>query len=132
MMVHGKGRDDYELIDLHPHCVEVLNKYLQATKKKSGPLFTSDSNNSKNKRLTTRSIRQIVKKFMIKNDVKKFVHGFRHFFTTKLIAELDDLLIVQEFTRHKSLEMLQIYNDRIRKQEELPKYYNTFESLSFQ
>ena len=132
MMIHGKGRDDYELIDLHPHTVEVLNKYLLSTKKKSGPLFTSDSNNSKNKRLTTRSIRQIVKKFMIKNDVQKFVHGFRHFFTTKLIAELDDLLIVQEFTRHKSLEMLQIYNDRIRKQEELPKYYDTFESLSFQ
>ena len=69
---------------------------------------------------------------MIKIDVQKFVQGFRHFFTTKLIEELDYLLIVQEFTRHKSLEMLQIYNDRIRKQEELPKYYDTFESLSFQ
>ncbi len=28
MMIHGKGRDDYELIDLHPHTIEVLNKYL--------------------------------------------------------------------------------------------------------
>jgi len=132
MMIHGKGRDDYELVDLHPHTIEVLDKYLQTTKKKSGALFTSDSNNSKNQRLTTRSIRQIVKIFLNLNNINKVVHGFRHFFTTRLIEELDDLLIVQEFTRHKSLEMLQIYNDRIRKQEELPKYYNTFESLSFQ
>lgn len=119
MMIHGKGRDDYELIDLHPHphTIEVLNKYLQATKKKSGALFTSDSNNSKNQRLTTRSLKQIVKNFLKVNNINKVVHGFRHFFTTKLIEELDDLLIVQEFTRHKSLEMLQIYNDRIRTQE---------------
>jgi integrase len=59
------------------------------------------------------------------------VHGFRHYFTTKLIEELDDLLIVQEFTRHRSLEMLQIYNDRLRKTDELPVNYNAFETVNF-
>jgi len=108
-----------------------LAQYLKQTRKRSGALFTSDSNNSKNKRLTTRSIRRIVKSFLILNNINKVVHGFRHYFTTKLIERMDDLLIVQEFTRHKSLEMLQIYNDRLRKIDELPAYYNTFETVNF-
>ncbi len=131
LSVTGKGNDDSELIDLHPHTVNILEQYLKITKKKSGALFTSDSNNSKNMRITTRSIRQIVKNFLKINNINKVVHGFRHYFTTKLIEQLDDLLVVQEFTRHKSLEMLQIYNDRLRKVEELPKYYSTFESVDF-
>jgi len=131
MMVSGKNRDDMELIDLHPHTIDALKKYLKQTRKRSGALFTSDSNNSKNKRLTTRSIRRIVKSFLILNNINKVVHGFRHYFTTKLIERMDDLLIVQEFTRHKSLEMLQIYNDRLRKIDELPAYYNTFETVNF-
>ena len=131
LMVTGKGSDDSELVDLHPNTSDALKKYLQNTKKKSGALFTSTSNNSNNQRLSTNSIWQIVKKFLIVNNVNKFVHGFRHYFTTKLIEELSDLLVVQEFTRHKSLEMLQIYNDRIRKKEELPKYYRSFQGLTF-
>lgn len=131
MMVSGKSRDDKELIDLHPHSIDALKNYLEHTKKKSGALFTSDSNNSLNRRLTTRSIRRIVKNFLILNNVNKVVHGFRHYFTTILIEKLDDLLIVQEFTRHKSLEMLQIYNDRLRKTDQLPMYYNAFETINF-
>ena len=131
LLVTGKGRDDKELIDLHPNTIIALENYLKQTKKKSGALFTSDSNNSKNKRLTTRSIRQIVKTFLIDNNINKVVHGFRHYFTTKLIEQLDDLLLVAEFTRHRSLEMLQVYNDRLRKTGELPTYYNAFETVDF-
>jgi len=130
-LVQGKGRDDTELIDLHPHTVSIIEHYLKIYKKKSGPLFTSNSNNSRNKRLTTRSIRMMVKKLLKENNIDKCVHGFRHYFTTQLIAQLQDLLLVQEFTRHKSLEMLQIYNDRIRKTEELPNYYSAFEGINF-
>ena len=64
MLVRGKGADDQELVDLHPNTVDALNNYLKRSRKKSGALFTSDSNNSKNKRFTTRSIRQIVKNFL--------------------------------------------------------------------
>jgi len=131
LLVTGKGHDDTELIDLHPNTCNALKNYLQHSKKKSGALFTSTSNNCFNQRLSTNSIWQMVKKFMIMNNVNKAVHGFRHFFTTKLIEELSDLLVVQEFTRHRSLEMLQIYNDRLRKIEELPKYYSSFQSLNF-
>ncbi len=131
LMVTGKGNDDAEMVDMHPNTSDALRKYLLHTKKKSGALFTSTSNNSNNQRLSTNSIWQIVKKFLILNNVNKVVHGFRHYFTTKLIEELSDLLVVQEFTRHKSLEMLQIYNDRLRKKEELPKYYRSFQDLTF-
>jgi site-specific recombinase XerD len=131
LLVTGKGRDDQELIDLHPNTVDALGKYLRNTKKKSGPLFTSDSNNSKNNRLSKQTIWMIVKKYLKKNEVNKTVHGLRHYYTTRLIQELSDLLIVQEFTRHRSLEMLQIYNDRLRKNDELPKYYSTFQKIQF-
>ena len=95
LMVTGKGSDDSELVDLHPNTSDALKKYLQNTKKKSGALFTSTSNNSNNQRLSTNSIWQIVKKFLIVNNVNKFVHGFRHYFKTNLIEELCDLLVVQ-------------------------------------
>lgn len=42
-----------------------------------------------------------------------------------------DLLEVAQYTRHKSLEMLQVYNDNIKRQTDLPRYYETFKGVSF-
>lgn len=37
-----------------------------------------------------------------------------------------DLLEVSRLTRHKSLEMLQVYNDNIKFKADLPRFYETF------
>ena len=58
--VLGKGRDDKETINLHPETVKALKEYMDYCKIKDGALFVSNSGNSKNARLTTRSIRGIV------------------------------------------------------------------------
>lgn len=130
--VRGKGRDDLEPIDLHPETIEVLREYLKINKKASGALFTSNSNNSLNKRLTTRAIREIVTQFMKQLGIDKSVHGFRHYFTSTLIKTYKgDLLEVAQYTRHKGLEMLQVYNDNIKKKADLPRYYNAFKEVSF-
>jgi len=41
------------------------------------------------------------------------------------------LLEVAQYTRHKSLEMLQVYNDNIKRQADLPRYYEAFSGVSF-
>lgn len=128
----GKGQDDREPIDLHPETVKALRDYLKTNKKASGQLFTSQSNNSRDHRLTTRTVRKIVTGFLKQLGIEKSIHGFRHYFTTKLIkAYKGDLLEVAQYTRHKGLEMLQVYNDTIKKQSDLPRYYATFKSINF-
>jgi len=131
--IQGKGRDDKEPVDLHPEAVEALKSYLDISKKKSGALFTSASNRATgDHRITTRSIRRIIKTELTKVDILKSTHGFRHYFTTTLIKTYKgDLLTVAQYTRHRGLEMLQVYNDSIKKKADLPRYYGAFSGVKF-
>lgn len=128
--IHGKGKDDKESIDLHPVTVQILKLYIRKCKIADGALFVSTSNNSKKHRLTTKSIRNIIKPMLRELEIDRTVHGFRHYFVTKLINSYKgDLLTVAQYTRHKNLEMLQVYNDNIKHKADLPKYYQTFEGI---
>jgi len=131
-MVRGKGQSDTEPVDLHPQTVVALREYLSVNKLADGPLFVSNSNNGRGKRLTTKSVRVVVTKlFKDLNIEGKTVHGCRHFFTTTLIKQFGgNLLDVMAYTRHKSVEMIVVYNDRIRKSEDLPMYYGAFDKLT--
>lgn len=131
-LVLGKGRDDKEIIYLHPETIKTLKEYLELWNIKSGALFPSQSNNSKNVRLTTRSIRGIIKTFLMSLGISKTTHGFRHYFTTTLIKTYKgDLLEVAQYTRHSGLEMLQVYNDTMRHESDLPRYYSAFKGIGF-
>jgi len=128
--IRGKGRDDKEPIALHPYTTTAIKAYLDAYNKKSGALFTSESHNRTGERLTTRSIRKIVKGILDKLDIENTTHGFRHYFTTNLINNYKgDLLTVAHYTRHRSLEMLQVYNDQIKAEQDLPRYIGAFEGV---
>ncbi len=131
-LIQGKGQDDKEPINLHPETVRALQSYLKSNKIADGALFTSQSNNSKNKRLNTRGLRGIVKKTLNALGIEKSTHGFRHYFTTTLIKTYKgNLLEVAQYTRHKSLEMLQVYNDNINRKADLPRFYKAFSGVSF-
>ena len=128
--IRGKGQDDKEPINLHPETIKAIQAYLKSNKIADGALFTSQSNNSKNQRLTTRAIRDIVKETLNALGIEKTTHGFRHYFTTTLIKTYKgDLLEVAQYTRHKSLEMLQVYNDNINRKADLPRYYQAFSGV---
>jgi len=130
--IQGKGRDDKEAINLHPETIKALQDYLKTNRIADGALFTSQSNNSRNHRLTTRALRGIVKTKLTELGIDKTTHGFRHYFTTKLIQTYKgDLLEVAQYTRHKSLEMLQVYNDNIKRKADLPRFYDTFSGVRF-
>lgn len=131
-LIQGKGMDDKELIYLHPETVRTLKDYLQVNRISDGALFVSKSNNSRNRRLTTRSLRGIVKETLKQLGIEKTTHGFRHYFTSALIkAYKGDLLEVCRYTRHRSLEMLQVYDDNIKLQADLPRFYETFKEVFF-
>jgi integrase/recombinase XerC len=117
---------------LHPEAIRAIQGYLKSNKIADGALFTSQSNNNKNQRLTTRAIRGLVKQEFNKLGIEKTTHGFRHYFTTTLIKTYKgDLLEVAQYTRHKSLEMLQVYNDNINRKADLPRYYQAFNGVKF-
>ena len=127
MFVRGKGRDDPELIDLHPNSVKLMRQYLKTNTVRSGPLFRSNSRSSMGTRLTTRGLRKIVTDVLRKCGIDKNVHSFRHRFTTQMIRNFDgSLLDVCTYTRHKTVDTLMIYYDRIKKTENLPEYYKAF------
>ena len=129
--IQGKGQDDKELIYLHPETVKALKDYLKSNKIADGALFTSQSNNNRNQRLTTRALRGMIKDVLQGLGIEKSTHGFRHYFTTKLIKTYKgDLLEVAQYTRHKSLEMLQVYNDNIKRKADLPRYYQAFNGVN--
>lgn len=131
-MIRGKGRDDKEPIDLHPATVKVLGEYMRTCRIADGPLFRSESNHGKGGRLTTRGLRDLVKTVFKGLDIDRTVHGTRHYFTTRLIkAYGGDLLTVAQYTRHRSLEMLQVYNDAVKREADLPRYYSTFDNVGF-
>lgn len=126
----GKGRDDKEAIALHPYTVQALKSYLEAYNKKSGAVFTCESNKQHGERLTTRSIRRLVKDVLDALDIENSTHGFRHYFTTNLIKNYNgDLLKVAHYTRHRNLEMLQVYNDQLNAEQDLPNFINAFSEV---
>ena len=129
--IQGKGQDDKESVDLYPETAIALDGYLKSNNLKDGALFISSSNHCRNQRLTTKTIRTLVKDILRGLEIQKSTHGFRHFFASKLIKTYKgDLLEVGRYTRHKSLEMLQVYNDNINRQADLPRFYKTFSEIS--
>lgn len=130
LYVLGKGQDDREPIYLHPQTVKALKSYLQSSKVKDGPLFTSLWGQTKGKRLTTRGLRQIIKSSLKSIGIDKTVHGFRHYYTTTLIKSYKgELLRVAKYTRHSSTDMLMVYNDQVQDKSDLKRYYTTFAVL---
>lgn len=129
VLVTGKGRDDKELIHLHPETTKALKEYLKQSQVKDGPLFTSLLGQKRGERLSTRGLRMIIKNLFNSLSIERSVHGCRHYYTTKLIQEYkSDLTTVARYTRHRSLEMLSVYNDSIISKKDLPKYYSAFQT----
>lgn len=129
-MIQGKGQHDTQPVHLHKAVVDVLRLYCAEYKIASGPLFFSVSNSSYGQPLTTRGLRRIVTTVFERLDVDRTVHGCRHYYTTQLVkAYRGDLFRVMAFTRHKSLAMLQVYNDEVLHEEQYPVHDRIFAGM---
>ncbi len=130
LLIQGKGKDDKEMIYLHPIATRYLRRYCRQSNILSGYVFRSKRRQSRADRLTTRGLQLIVQRLLKELGIESTVHGFRHYYTSKLIRQMPgNLTVVAKFTRHKSLEMLQVYNDNLLMEHDLISYRKAFSGL---
>jgi integrase/recombinase XerC len=122
--VLGKGRDDRELINLHPETVRALKHFLEDRRLRAGFIFASRK--TKGGHLTTNMLYKLVQGVHGECGISNSPHSWRKVFASKLIEAGLNLLDVQAFTRHKSVEQLKVYFDRISFRKSLPAYYEAF------
>src|SRR3989344_1438104 len=109
--IQGKGNDDKELIHLAPETVRALREHIKLNRAGSGALFKS-LGNRRRERLSTMTIKREIGELFRSLDIDKTVHGFRHYYITALLSVLE-VRDVRKFSRHKSLEMLIVYDDEL-------------------
>jgi integrase/recombinase XerC len=104
--VYGKGRKE-RMVPIGDKAVEAIREYLDARKGKSEAVFLNPSG----KRLTARSVRNILNKHIKKTAIQQKVHPhmLRHSFATHLLNRGADLRSVQELLGHVNLSTTQIY-----------------------
>lgn len=127
--IHGKGEDDKELIYLAPTTTKALKEYLKAHKLTDGTLFRS-MGNRKAERLSTMTIKREIGELLAELGIEKTVHGFRHFYVTELLKTMN-VRDVRKFSRHRSLEMLMVYDDEVSVKEKAQHVFKAMERFSF-
>jgi site-specific recombinase XerD len=108
-IVGGKGNKD-RLIPLPDVLIPILEEYL--AKRRDDSTSSALILNRSGKRLTSRSIQRLVKKYREQanlQDKKLTPHTLRHAFATHLLANAVDIRVIQELLGHASLSTTQLY-----------------------
>ena len=119
LYVQGKGHDEKDdLIRMPQHVESAIRDYLSVrqTKDLSEPLFISTSNHNANGRMTTRSIRRIVKTAFIAagfDSPRLTAHSTRHTAATLSLLNGATLQQTQELLRHRNIGTTEIYAHNI-------------------
>jgi len=114
LFVQGKGRDSKdEFVVLTDAALKPIRRYLRAREGngQGSPLFASLSDRNKGQRLTTKTVREAVKKYLRKVNIdspKLSAHSLRHFAITEAAKKADPLQ-VQAMARHASFQTTQKY-----------------------
>lgn len=111
VVVIGKGNRPRPVY-FSERAIKWLSKYLTTRKDKEKALFINYKGpKNSSKRLSSRSIENIVKKYTLLAGVPIFTspHTLRHSFATDLLTQGVDLRTIQEFLGHKNISTTQIY-----------------------
>ena len=108
--VLGKGRKE-RLAPIGEKAISIIREYLEYRNSKKKPDKKALFLNKSGKRLTQRSVRRIVDRYIKKLSITEHVspHTLRHSFATHLLNRGADLRSVQELLGHKNLSTTQIY-----------------------
>lgn len=124
--VRGKGRDeDKEWIRLHPRTLKTLKDYLKKENLGSGFLFPSPHNpaNPISQPTMWRRLKKVFKSIGVDTNP----HSFRKSFVSGLIEGGMDLITVSRFSRHRSIQQLQTYFDRVSIERSFPQFVESLE-----
>lgn len=118
--VVGKG-SKIRTIYFSSRAVIALDAYLKTKHDMDSALFVNykpGKEKNKSRRLTTRSVENIVKKYVKIAGLSPKItpHSIRHSFATDLLSQGADLRLVQEFLGHKNISTTQIYTHVTNKQ----------------
>lgn len=104
--VMGKGKKE-RIVPIGEPAIEAIRAYCAVRPRTSQALFL----NKNGQRLTTRSICNIINKYIQRTSILKKVspHSLRHSFATHLLNRGADLRSVQELLGHQNLSTTQIY-----------------------
>lgn len=122
LYLQGKGHEERtDYVKVTPQVEEAIREYMKTRGPVSGkdPLFTSLSNNSRNQRISSRSVSGIVKHAFIEagyNSDKLTAHSTRHTAVTLALLNGQSLEEVQQFARHANLQTTMIYNHALERQ----------------
>jgi len=132
LYVQGKGRDEKdEFVLLTEATLKPLRVYLLAhgAVALDQPLFSSLSDRNRGGRLTTKTIRKIIKDKLREIDVdspKLSAHSLRHFFATQSLKAGAPIIQVKEALRHSSIETTQKYIHNLERIEKGAERYIDF------
>ena len=119
LYVKGKGRDGKDAyINVSAETDKIVREYLRSRKdaEPNAPLFTSVSNRNDGSRMTTRSVRRIVKTRMRNvgiDSVRLSAHSLRHTAATLAIEGKNSTEDTQMFLRHRDISTTMRYNHAI-------------------
>lgn len=123
LFIQGKGRDDKaDYVKITPEVDEAIRDYLKTRKsfKDNEPLFTSESNNSKNGgRLTTRSVSRIAKNYLIEsgfNSERLTAHSLRHTTAHLNLENGGTVEETKELLRHSNVATTYIYINEMNRE----------------
>lgn len=123
LLVKGKGLDGKSLIHLHKRTVRAMREYLTQVGISSGFIFASHSRTG---HLSTVQIHNIVQQVHRSCRLKANVHAWRKYFTSSLLEHGFDVITTSKFTRHRSINTLSVYYDRVNLTSRLDDFQRVF------
>lgn len=124
LLIQGKGRIEKDnFVVLTDKTFTPIEAYLIERGAKDGePLFTSNSNQNKGQRLTTKTISTIAKTALKEiglNDKSYTAHSLRHTTATNILRAGGSLEIARKTLRHASVSTTEIYTATIEEEQRL-------------